>query len=136
MEVEEALQEDSASVMDMSSADSKSEQPPAPQAPHKAHRARVSKLSRVTRKEVVSSSSEDTPSLTAHSPRARVPTCKPQGGKKEVSPVPTPEADRMAGVHPEASAQSQKSRCYPNRRMAVPNRKDFSYIPVILLRTL
>ncbi|KAK1799519.1 hypothetical protein P4O66_000401 [Electrophorus voltai] len=114
MEVEEALHEDSPSVMDTWSADLESNEPPVPKVPPKARRTRISKLPRVTHKEAVPSSSEDTPSPGAHSPRARVPVRKPQRDKKEASPVPTPETCKTTGALPKACAPKPEKPPPPN----------------------
>ncbi|KAK1784676.1 hypothetical protein P4O66_003359 [Electrophorus voltai] len=115
MEVEEALHEDPPSVMDTWSADSESDKATAPKAMSEACCSRVSKMPSVTCREATSTTSEGTPSLKSHGPRAPVPTQNPQRGKKEVSPVPTPETGKMAGALPGTSARSRKSHSrHPN----------------------
>ncbi|KAK1799052.1 hypothetical protein P4O66_007317, partial [Electrophorus voltai] len=83
-------------------ADSERDEPPVRQG--SAQGTGVSKLPRVSGREVASSSSEDTPSPTAHTPRAPVPTCKPQRGKKDALPVPATETVKAAAALPGVSA--------------------------------
>ncbi|KAK1784671.1 hypothetical protein P4O66_003355 [Electrophorus voltai] len=122
VEVEDALHEDSPSVTDTWSADSESDEPPASKArpPPKACRTRVSELPHVTHREVAPSS-EDTPSPKAHSPRARVPMRKPQGYKKEASPVPAPETGKQLVCFLRCLLQSQRSCRHPTRQRAMPH---------------
>ncbi|KAK1803861.1 hypothetical protein P4O66_003810 [Electrophorus voltai] len=102
--------------MDTWSADSECNKSPAP----KAHHTRISKLPHMTHKEEVLSSIEDTPSPGAHSLRARVPARKPQGGKKETSPVPAPETGKTTGALPKACAPKPEKPPPPNLAKGEP----------------
>ncbi|KAK1795765.1 hypothetical protein P4O66_008830 [Electrophorus voltai] len=73
-----------------------------PKAPPRAHRSEASKLPHVTFREVLPSSDEETPSTRAHSLGNHAPVPKPFRGMKEATPVPTPEAGKVAGVSPES----------------------------------
>ncbi|KAK1800997.1 hypothetical protein P4O66_004744 [Electrophorus voltai] len=118
MEVEEALHEDSMSMMDVWSADSDSDDPPAPKALPKARCTRISKLPHVTHKEVVSSSLTWGTCVPAH---------KLQGGKKEVSPVPAPKTGKTTGAllktyapKPEKPPPPNSAKGEPPQQILVP----------------
>ncbi|KAK1805718.1 hypothetical protein P4O66_001982 [Electrophorus voltai] len=109
MEVEELLYGDSPSVSDTASADYQSDGPLVPKvpskAPSRARRSEASKLPRVTFRAVSPSSQEETPSSRAHTLGTREPVPEPRRGKKEATPVPTPETGKVAGAPPETGAQ-------------------------------
>ncbi|KAK1800996.1 hypothetical protein P4O66_004743 [Electrophorus voltai] len=104
MEVEEVLFGDPPTDSDVESAVSRSDEPPAPKIPPKAPsrkcRSGASKPSLVAHIEV-NSFEEETPSTRAHSPGTRAPIPKPHRGKKEATPVPTPETTKVTGAPPE-----------------------------------
>ncbi|KAK1802677.1 hypothetical protein P4O66_004311 [Electrophorus voltai] len=107
-EVEEVLRRDPPSVSDTATADY-SDKPVAPKIPPKALpracHSEASKLCHVAFREALPLSGEDTPFLRACSPKTHVLVPKPRRGKKEATPVPSPETGKVAGVPPDMGAQ-------------------------------
>ncbi|KAK1793797.1 hypothetical protein P4O66_001526 [Electrophorus voltai] len=111
LEVEEVLHRGPPSVIDVESADSRSEEPPAPKRPPKAPprrcRSGAGKLSRAVQREVTSFE-EETHSTRAYSPGTCAPVPKPRRGKGEATPVLTPETGNVTGAPPEMGARTSQ----------------------------
>ncbi|XP_035387482.1 calcium-binding protein 2a [Electrophorus electricus] len=111
MEVEEVLYGDPPNFCDLESADSKSDEPPVlkilPKAvPRRCHSG-ARKPSRVAQREATVFE-EETSSTRACSPRIHALLPKPRRGKREATPVPTPETGKATGAPPDRNLRPEE----------------------------